>query len=321
MPSGQPAKSRARRLPSMPASIVIVLGLMVILSAIGYLSSPQFFTLRNWLNIFDQSAAVSIVSLGQTLVVLTGGIDLSIGSMVSLLSVLTSGLIDNSPEMIVAVCAGAVVAGTVIGMINGLIVAKTNIHPLIVTLGSGVILQGSALLYSMTPTGGVPAEFGDIAYGRIYGVPAAPLVVLLVYLFVFVVLKYVYIGRVVYAVGESPHSSIILGLPYTTTIVAVYMASGLFCSIAAIYLVSRFGVGQPYAGENLMLSSITPVVLGGTLLTGGRGGVIGTLLACYLLVLLNNILNYMDVSTYIQMMAQGVIIAVAVSFQFNKGNR
>lgn len=301
--------------------MLIVLALMLALSAIGFVYSTQFATTRNWLNILDQSVAISIVALGQTLVILTGGIDLSIGSLVSLLSVLTSGLIDSSPDAVIGVSALVLVLGLLIGAANGLIVAKTKIHPLIVTLGSGAVLQGAALLYSTTPVGGVPPGFGDIAYGRFNGIPVMPVAMLLLYLAMAVALRYVYVGRVLYAIGESPHSSIILGIPYARTIVLVYTASGLFSALAAIYLVSRFGVGQPYAGENLMLSSITPVVLGGTLLTGGRGGVLGTLLACYLLVLLNNILNYMDVSTYIQMMAQGVIIAVAVSFQFSRPKR
>ena len=192
---------------------------------------------------------------------------------------------------------------------------------MIVTLGSGAVLQGAALLYSLTPTGGVPPEFENVAYGRVYGIPILAVITALAYVGVALFLKRVYAGRLIFAIGDNRHSADLVGLPYTRTIVLAYSASGLCGALAAIYLVSRFGIGQPYAGENLMLSSITPVILGGTLLTGGRGGVMGTLLACYLLAILNNILNFLDVSTYVQLIAQGLIVIGAVSAQFSKESR
>jgi ribose transport system permease protein len=308
-----PAKSPTFR----PSPHVIRLGLVVlfiaVLIVIGSVLTDRFARSTNFLNIYEQSTDLALVSLGQTLTILTGGIDLSVGSQISLLSVLTSGLINGDGSLVLPVCAGVIALGVLIGVVNGLGVVFLRIHPLIVTLGMGAVLQGVALLYALGPAGSTPDGFDALAYSRVGGLSVSATITVLLYLLVAFLMRRTATGRAIYATGDEPAAAVLLGLPVRRVTVLVYALCGFFCALTAIYLVSRFGTGQPYAGTHYTLESVTPVVVGGTMLSGGRGGVIGTLLGAYLLSVLNNLLNFMHVSTQIQLIAQGLIIMVAVS--------
>eukprot|EP01037_Dinobryon_pediforme_P015629 gene15629-15775_t len=309
----------ACRGPSQPvalasnAGLLIVLALLVIMLGIGATLSDRFRSVDNIANVLEQSSGLALVSLGQTMAVLTGGIDLAVGSLMSLLICLTAGLLDGSDTYLYPVLAGILLLGTVIGLINGLGIIVLKIHPLIVTLGMGSILQGIVLLYALGPVGSVPDGFDSLAYGHIGPFPAAALGVIAIYIVVAFLLKSTRFGRYIYAVGDDANAAKLVGLPRSQIILFVYGFSGFFAAVTAIYLTARFGSGQPYAGANYTLASITPVVVGGTLLSGGRGGVMGTLFGTYLVTLLNNLLNFLDVSTYVQLMVQGIIIILAVS--------
>ena len=315
-----PAASRAAatgvRLPARLRGherLAMVLLLLLTLLVLGSLVSARFRSLGNLQNVFEQSVGLALVSLGQTVVVLTGGIDLSVGSLISLLSVLTSGLIDGHPERVAMVVALILLLGIVVGGMNGLLTITLGVHPLIVTLGTGAVLQGLTLLYTSDSAGSVPASFEFFAYGRVFGLPAGATATLLVFALVGLLLHSTRPGRYVVAVGGDAHAATLLGLPTRRVLVGVYAFSGLCAAVTALYVVSRFGVGQPYTGANYTLASITPVVIGGTLLAGGRGGVMGTLLGVYLMALLNNLLNFMDISSHYQLVIQGLIVIVAVS--------
>lgn len=301
------------------AGLVVVVVLLAVLFVFGALVTDRFATADNILNVFEQSTGLALVSLGQTLAVLTGGIDLSVGAVISLCSMLTSGLINGDQALVLPVIAGVLLLGAMIGAVNGGLVIVTGVHPLIVTLGMGAVLQGIALLYALGPIGKVPISFDYFAYGRLFGaVSVGALFALALFLLAAFLLRSTRSGRYVYAVGGDPHAAELMGLPKTRVILAVYILSGFFAALTAVYLVSRFGVGQPYTGANYTLSSITPVVVGGTLLAGGRGGVMGTLLGVYLVSLLNNLLNFLDVSTHFQLVAQGLVIIAAVSVYVEK---
>ncbi|MCB8881501.1 ABC transporter permease [Acidisoma cellulosilytica] len=313
-------RNRARRLPEQVLRLGIVVLLIVVITVLGCLVSDRFGTLNNFLNVYEQSTDLALVALGQTLTILTGGIDLSVGSMISLLSVLTSGIINSNGDLVLPVCAGIIVLGMVIGLINGIAIVMLRVHPLIVTLGTGAVLQGLALLYTMAPAGGVPDGFDFLAYGRIADISVGATIVLLVYLLASFLMRRTATGRNIYAIGDDRHAAVLLGLPVKRLTMLVYTLSGLLCAMTAIYLVARFGSGQPYAGANYTLASVTPVVVGGTMLSGGRGGVIGTLLGAYLIALLNDFLNFLHVSTEIQLVVQGLIIMLAVS-AYREGKR
>jgi len=298
--------------------LVGVLAILAILLLIGALVADRFATFRNLRNVFEQATDLVFVSLGQTLTVLTGGIDLSVGSMISLLACLTSGTINGDPALVAPVIAGILVLGVIIGMANGGLVIVLGVHPLIVTLGMGAVLQGVTLLYALGPVGKVESTFGFVAYGKVAGLPFGATLAVLLCVAVALVLRYTRLGRYIFAVGDDPVAADLMGLPRRRVLLFVYGFSGFCCALTALYLVGRFGAGQPYTGVNYTLSSITPVIVGGTLLSGGRGSVIGTLFGAYLIALLNNLLNFMDVSKHYQLVAQALVIILAVSVYVEK---
>jgi ribose transport system permease protein len=261
------------------AGVLVLIGLVCL---VGAVVSDRFLSSNNFLNVFEQTTDLALVSIGQTLTILAGGIDLSVGSLISLTSCLTSGLINNNPDRVIPVVLAVLALGTLVGFANAGLVVVLRVHPLIVTLGMGAVLQGVTLLYALGPVGRVPRGFNFLAYGRVYGLPLGATIAVLLCLLIALVLRYLPLGRQIYALGDDANSA-------------------------------RLGVGQPYTGVNYTLASITPVVLGGTLLSGGKGGVVGTLLGAFLIALLNNLLNFMDVSKHYQLVAQALIIILAVS--------
>ena len=300
------------------SALLPVIALIVALMIIGVSVSDRFGTARNLWNVYEQSTGLALVSLGQTMVILTGGIDLSVGSMISLLSELISGSIDGDAALVLPVLAGVIVLGALLGAINGACIVLLRVHPLIVTLGTGAALQGLTLLYSSHPPGKVPDGFDEIAYGRLFDIPMGASVAVLLVLLTALFLRYAPFGRYIFAVGGDEGAARLMGLPRDRVIVFVYAFSGFCCALTAIFLVARFGVGQPYAGYNFTLGSITPVVIGGTWLAGGKGGVLGTLLGVYLIGLIYNVLNYVGIPTNWQLVVQGLVVILAVSVYVEK---
>ncbi len=293
--------------------LLTVISLIFVLALFGALVSDTFGTASNASNILEQSTPLALVSLGQTLVIITGGIDLSVGSIVSLASVLLSGITAGDPTMMYVALVTILVAGMLIGFINAGASIYLGVHPLIVTLGTGAILQGVTLLYTQTPIGKMPKGFDELAYGRILGLPIGAVFTVAAFLLTALFMRKVPLGRYIYATGDDALGAQLMGLPRKKVLFFAYGFCGLMASVAAIFLVARLGAGQPYTGQNFTLTSITPVVVGGTLLTGGRGGVIGTLMGVYLVSLLNNLLNFMSLSTHYQLIVQGLIVIIAVS--------
>jgi ribose transport system permease protein len=293
--------------------LITVIGLIFLLVIIGLIVSDRFGTASNAMNILEQSSALALVSLGQTVVIITGGIDLSIGSLISLASVLLSGITDGSSSMMWVALIVVLGLGIGVGLINAATTIYLGVHPLIVTLGMGAVLQGITLLYTQTPVGKMPPGFDTLAYGRVLGLPIGAVFVIAAFVLAAWFLRKVPFGRYIYAVGDDPFGAQLMGLPRKQVLFFVYAFCGLMASVAAIFLVARLGVGQPYTGQNYTLTSITPVVVGGTLLSGGRGGVIGTLMGVYMVSLLNNLLNFLDVSSHYQLIVQGLIVIIAVS--------
>jgi ribose transport system permease protein len=305
----------------IPLSLLVVIGLIVLLLVIGTIASPRFASLNNFLNVFQQSAALGFVSLGQTVVVLTGGIDLSVGATISLTSNFASGWIDGDPNMVVPVVVGVVALGAAIGCLNGALSHYLKVHPLIVTLGIASILQGCTLLYSLAPVGKVSDDFEAFAYGRVFGLSYGGLAMLALFALVGLFLHRTRTGNAIYVVGGDPRGARLLGISVARTMMLAYALSGACAALTAVYLVSRMGSGDPWRGDGFDLASITPVVVGGTALSGGRGGPLGTLLGVFLIALLNNILNFLDVSTFYQWIVQGLIIITAVAIHVEKGRR
>jgi len=295
------------------AALFGVTGLIIFFLILGCFFNEDFRTWSNVQNIVEQSAALAFVSLGQTVVILTRGIDLSIDSQIALIATLSSGVIDGQPDRVVPVVVGALLLGTLIGVLNGALIVAFRVHALIVTIGMASILQGAVLLYALSPVGSVPGGYDFFAYGRVLGVPVGMAVALLCFIIVGLGLRYTRLGRQIYAYGGDPHAAELVGLSAARINLVTYGLAGFLAAVTAVYLVSRLGVGNPVADGGFNLGSITAAVVGGTMLTGGRGGVIGTLLGVLMVQLLNNLLNFLDVSTFYQWMLQGAMVIVAVS--------
>ena len=310
-----------RRRVAPNAAVYIVAGLIAVLFIAGASVNDRFSTLSNLLNVHQQATGLALVALGQTLAVLTGGIDLSVGSLISVAATLTSGLSDATQGGWGVAISVAIALSVVVGLANGLLVLWLRVHPLIVTLGMGAVLQGGILYYANGPAGSVPDGFDALAYGRYANVPVTATVVLLLYGCVSYFMRNTRLGRYVYLVGDDDNAATLSGIPRKRVILFVYTFSSLCAGLTGIYLAAQFGSGQPYLGANYTLASITPVVVGGTILSGGRGGVIGTLLGVYLLSMLNNLINFAGVPSQYQLIVQGIAIIAAVCVNVQQKRR
>lgn len=299
---------RHRMLPSY----LIVLVLLAILVVTGGALSDRFLTWRNFGNLFQQMVVLGVASLGQTFVILIGGIDLAIGALVGAVTVFLANFLHWQPDWIIPAIAIALIGSTAIGALNGILTVTLRVHPLIVTLGTSSVIFGATLMYRKEPGGSVPPVFEELAYGDIAGIPYTALALVVIFALAGLWLQRTRSGRSLYFVGGNNEAARLNGVAVSRVTILVYALSGLCAGIAAIFLVARTGVGDPRIGQTLTLQSITPVVVGGTILIGGRGGVLGTFLGVLLVSMLNSMLNFSGVSSFYQWVVQGVIIIAAV---------
>jgi ribose transport system permease protein len=299
-------------------TILCLIALVIVIAGVGAMFSDRFGTLANAANLYEQAASISFVALGQTVVILTGGIDLSIGGVISLAASLTSGFINGDPRLVWPVVAAVLVLGALVGLLNGALVHALRVHPLIVTLGMAAVMEGVVLLYTLKPIGSVPEAFQDFAFDRVGGIPIATSVAVVCFAVVAFILRYTRLGRQIYVFGGDQSGARLVGVPIARVTLFVYALSGLCAAATGVLLVSRLGVGDPLAGQGYELRSITPVVIGGTLLSGGRGGVGGTLLGVLLVQTTDNVLNFMGVSSYYQWMTEGLLVIAAVSIYVDR---
>jgi fructose transport system permease protein len=300
---------------------------LVIACAIFGATTDRFFSGENFSLILQQVMVVGVIAIGQTLIILTAGIDLSCGMIMALGSiVMTKFAADLGLPAPLAIVAGIGVT-TLFGVLNGLLVTKVKLPPFIVTLGVFNIAFAITQLYSgaqtvtevpamMTWLGGTFALGGtNVAYGTV--------LMILLYLGVWFWLRETASGRHVYAVGNNPEATRLVGIPPERVILGVYALSGVFYGIASVLSVARTGVGDPNAGQTEALDAITAVVLGGTSLFGGRGVVLGTLIGAVVVGVLRNGLTLMGVSSVYQVLITGilVILAVTVDQLSRKGGR
>jgi ribose transport system permease protein len=287
---------------------------LLVVAVVGAtLSSPYFFTSANLRNLMGQSVALGIVAIGQTFVILTAGIDISVAASISLSSCLLMGIVNGDPAKIVVAVAVVLVVGIVIGLVNGITIVAARIPPFIVTLATASIVQGVVFLYTDQTTIGKPApQMSKLGY-QAWG-PFPVLFVGLVALaaVALIVQNRTVGGRHLFAVGGSEQISRLSGVSTGRVKIAAYVACGFLAALAGIALSMRLGAGEPLVGQGFDWDSIAAVVIGGTLLTGGRGGVGGTIGGVAMIVILNNTMNLLAVSPYLQLVAKGMIVVLAV---------
>lgn len=300
-----------RRNPLLP-SYIIVGALLVVLIVTGGIVSDRFLTWRNASNLFQQMVVLGLASLGQTFVILLGGIDLAVGSLVSATTVFLGSFLEWRPDLVWLAVPAALIGAAGIGALNGYLSTRLGVHPLIVTLGTSSIIFGATLSYRKEPGGSIPPGFDTLAFGDIFGVPVPAIALVAAFVIAGIWLQRSGSGRSLYFVGGGYENARLNGLPVRRITVGVYALSGFCAGLAAIFLIAKTGVGDPRIGAALTLQSITPVVVGGTILVGGRGGVLGTFLGVVLVAMLNNLLNFSGVSSYYQWVLQGAIILLAV---------
>lgn len=291
----------------------ILLALIVLIVA-GSLLSPHFMTSSNMANVFRNGVPVALLGIGMTFVILTAGIDLSVGSTLGVGAIAGAALLSQGVPWPAAIPL-ALLAGAVVGALNGLGITKGKLPPFIMTLGMLVIARG----VTMTYTGGQPvplrehaAAFAWLGNGTLLGVPVPVWILVVVGASAAFTLRHTTFGRHVYAVGDNVEAARLSGINTNRVIFSVYVISGVCAALAGLIIVSRVTSGTPRVGEGFELDAIAIVVIGGTSLFGGEGGVRGTLIGAAIVALMNNLLNLLGVSPFSQQIVKGLIILGAV---------
>lgn len=289
-----------------------ILFLLLILVIVASMLSPRFFTVGNFLNLLQQSSVIGIVSIGMTFVIITGGIDLSVGSILALAGMIVGILLKNGMAISLAIFITLVV-GALLGGINGFITTKARVPAFLATLAMMVAARGMALLTTDgQPVFGLPSKFNVLGAGFLWGIPISGIIWILLTLITAFILKYSVFGRRLYAVGGNPEAAYLSGININKVIATTYIISGLLSAFAGIVLASWLTVSQPTAGNGAELNAIAAVVLGGASLSGGTGGVMGTFIGVLLMSIITNIFNLIGLSSYYQSIFMGVIIVLAL---------
>lgn len=293
-------------------SLIALIFLIVVVSFLN----PNFFTVDNILNILRQTSVNAIIAVGMTLVILTAGIDLSVGSVLALCGAFAASLVAMEVPVLIAVPT-ALLAGATLGAISGIIIAKGKVQAFIATLVTMTLLRGVTMVYTdgrpistgFTDTADAFAWFGT---GYALGIPVPVWLMVIVFSAAWYLLNHTRFGRYVYALGGNESATRLSGIDVDKVKIGVYAICGLLAALAGIIVTSRLSSAQPTAGMGYELDAIAAVVLGGTSLMGGKGRIMGTLIGALIIGFLNNALNLLDVSSYYQMIAKATVILLAV---------
>lgn len=278
--------------------------------------SDRFLTVGNGLNVLRQTSINAILAVGMTFVILTGGIDLSVGSIFAFSGAISAYLVATGYHPLLAIVAG-LVTGTLIGTINGLLITKGKLQAFIVSLATMTIFRGATLVF----TDGRPISTGNqasaeffsaIGSGYSFGVPNPIWIMLIVIVIAWIVLTQTTLGRYVLAIGSNEEASRLSGINVDRVKIIVYAMSGMLAALAGIIITARLSSAQPTGGSGYELDAIAAVVLGGTSLSGGVGSVLGTIVGALIIGILNNALNLLDISSYYQLLVKGLVILIAV---------
>lgn len=303
--------SRAESWRSLIADYGIYIGFFGLIVALS-LITDRFLTVRNLLNVAEQASLISIVGIGMTAVILMGEIDLSVGSLVALSGVVTAGSLTGGLGLPLSIIIGLGV-GVALGLVNGFITVYGEIPSFIVTLGMLSVAKGLTLLY----TGGEPIwGFGDsfkfIGGGKIFSIPVPVIIAVCLYIFALVILNLTQVGKYIYAIGGNQRAVRLSGVKVERLKTAIFGISGFFAAASGIVLASRLASAQPTAGSGWELDAIAAVVLGGTSLYGGEGGMAGTLVGALIFSVINNGMILTGIPTFFQYVVKGGIIILAL---------
>ncbi|MGT2832563.1 ABC transporter permease subunit [Streptococcus halotolerans] len=292
-------------------TLIALVALMIVITMLN----PNFLTTNNLLNLLLQVTANGFIAFGMTFVILTGGIDLSVGSILALSSAVSAGFIGSGMPVPLAIVL-ALVLGGLFGMLNGFLISFGKLAPFIVTLATMTIFRGATLVY--TNGNPITAGLGDsflfqfLGQGYIVGVPFPVILMFLVFIFLYVLLHKTAFGKSVYAIGGNEKAAYISGVKLNKVKIIIYTISGMMAALSGLIITSRLSSAQPTAGSSYEMDAIAAVVLGGTSLSGGKGRIIGTLIGALIIGVLNNGLNIIGVSAFWQQVVKGIVIIIAV---------
>ncbi len=286
--------------------IVLFVGLTI--------ASPFFLTQTNLSSVVRQTAVINIMALGMTLIIIAGGIDLSVGSILAMGGLLGTMAMEHGYPIWAGIAVG-ILAGLVCGLANGLLTTQLNINPFIVTLGTLGIIRGLALIISNgLPVHKIPPGFSFLGEGTLLGVPFVLWVLVLCAVAMHVLLEHTRLGRHSFAIGSNPDAAYYAGIPVKFDTTVVYAIGGMLTGLAGMIEASRLMTGQPTAGNGYELQAIAAVVIGGGSLRGGEGSVVGTLIGAFIMGLLSNGSDLLGISPYVQQAIIGAVIILAVTF-------
>lgn len=298
--------SRVQDLGALIALVILVIGISIV--------SPEFRTGSNFLSLLRQSSIDGLIAFGMTCVILTDAIDLSVGSVLALSTVLCAGMITSGVPAGAAMIA-ALIIGTALGLVSGVLVTKGRLQPFIATLITMTVYRGLTMIF----TNGKPiSNLGDsfvlklIGKGNLYRVPIPVILLILIFIGFFFLLNKTTFGRAVYATGSNWKCAKLAGVNIHRTKIVAYAISGFMSALSGLILLSRLGSAQPNLGDGYELDAIAAVALGGTSMSGGRGKIYGTFVGVLIIAVLNNGLNILGVSSYYQDVIKGLVILVAV---------
>ena len=292
---------------ALPAWVIL---LVIILIASVF--SENFATYVNIKNVISQASTLAVASIGQTVVLLQGGIDLSIGSTISLSTVILAQVSSIGSFGIPLAVITLLLAGALVGLINGIGVTRFRIPPMIITLSTGSLVKGIALLIQPKPGGKISLQLLDILTAKAGVFNTSSIMAIALYLLIFLTLHYTRYGRQVYAVGNNPLHARQSGVPANRVIISAYMISGIFAAVAGMVLAMRVFSGDPLIGDTYSMDSVAAAVVGGVSLAGGAGTVIGSLAGALVLSIISNVMNMLKVFAYYQYIIKGAILVLAL---------
>ncbi|MBX7234464.1 MAG: ABC transporter permease [Caldilineales bacterium] len=304
-------QARGFRLTTSLSLLIVFIAMCVVFSIL----SPYFLTVENFVNIARTMPIVGIVAIGETLVLIAGGVDLSVGSVAALSGVVTGLLWEKAGLPIGIAATVGLLSGALVGLVNGLLVTRLRINALITTLATFSIVRGLAFVLTNAQMNQLTdPRFLWLGRGEIARVPVPFILMILLYVIFYLVLRYTPFGRDLYAIGGNPAASRLAGIPANKYLLIVFAFGGLLAAVGGLVQSSQLAAGTPQLATGLEFTVIAAVVLGGTSLTGGKGALTGTLIGVLILRTLDNGLILVDLSSYWQQVARGAVLILAVGF-------
>jgi ribose transport system permease protein/L-arabinose transport system permease protein len=304
-----------------PLILALLIALAVLVAVIGIQKPNVFFLPKNFLNIGQAITMIGLVALGETIVIISGGMDLSVGSIVGAVSISIALAMQSNNNLLVGIVTGLLVGG-VLGLVNGLLITRGKMEPVIATLGTMAVFRGVAFIMTNgAPIGTMSAAFNKIGSGAVLGIPLPVVIFLLTALAMHFFLTNTDIGRKVFAIGGNVVAARLGGIPIERYRMGIFILSGTIAGLASIILTARSNAGQSNSGVGLELDAITAAALGGVALSGGKGTVVGAILGIIVLGVLQNGMILLNISQFYQFIAKGALLVLAVLLQrwLNKG--